>query len=127
MSDVSTILAGCTVIDADTNDELPGVPDLALYAVTRGGDFGEREQALARFREGVWHHVPAHHEDWHRRHGHELVRVRVESADDRREAAEGAAELRRQLEAEERHEYLRELEYDRQEEIGVSRWRGLDD
>jgi hypothetical protein len=118
--DMNAILASCIVIDDETNDELPGVPDMALYAVTRGDEGGEREPAMARFAYGVWHHVPAH-----RQHP-DAILVRVESADDRREAAEGAEELRRQLEAERRDEAAREREYDRQEEIGVDRWRGLD-
>lgn len=101
MVDMNAILAGCVVIDDDTNDPLPGVPNLALYSVTRGDDFGgEREPALAINVFGLWCHVPAHREAQHP----DAILVRVESAADRREAAEGAEELRRQLEREDDRE-----------------------
>lgn len=118
MRDIAAILADCHVIDADTGDRLPGMPTETLYSVTRDG-FGEPREAWAFYTAGVWEHSPAH-----RQHP-DAILVRVESAADRREAKEAAAELREQLEADRRREAAREREYDRQEEIGVERWRGL--
>ena len=63
-----------TVVDAETGEELDGVPDHLLFMLHDGKTMN------ARHRDGCWYWVSPERLDWHRRHGHELRIVRVVEA-----------------------------------------------
>lgn len=67
-------------------------------------------------------------------HAHKLQRLEIDQLQDKLDAdaaldehLERAAEERAEAEERDREESARDREYDRQEEIGIDRWRGLVD